>query len=355
MKKYLLAVLILALFAASCKEASRSERRGTETAAQEPEVRMSRTGYVYDAAYLNHRVAERHPERPERLDAINARLRATGLMEKLLQIAPRRADRQWITTVHSDAYVSRVERLCAEGARMIDTPDVPVSGESYETAQLAVGGVLAAVDAVMEGRARNAFCAIRPPGHHALRERAMGFCLFNNVACAARYAQKRHGAKRILIVDWDVHHGNGTQAMFEDDPDVFFFSIHQAPFYPGTGREIETGIGDGKGTVLNVPLPAGTDDEKALEVFRGKLKPAALEFRPELVIVSAGFDAYENDPLGGFRLTADCFGKLTEIVMEIAEECCDGRIVSALEGGYDLDGLGRCVEAHIRALLGPGS
>jgi len=210
--------------------------------------------------------------------------------------------------------------------------------------------VLTAIDAVMEKKVTNAFCAIRPPGHHAVRDQAMGFCIFNNVAIGARYIQKKYNLSKILIVDWDVHHGNSTQAMFYDDPNVLYFGVHQYPFYPGTGSEAEKGSGEGLNYNINVPLPAGSGDSIYLRVFEEKLWPAALAFCPDFVLISAGFDAHENDLLGDMKVTSEGFAQLTQIVKQIAQECCEGRLVSVLEGGYG-DGLAICAEAHIRVLM----
>jgi len=308
------------------------------------------TGLVYDERYLLHETGPGHPERPERLTAILAGLEKAGMLERLVRLEPSPAATEWITLVHTGKYVERVRRACEEGVGYLDSPDTPVSEKSYEVARLAVGGVLGAVDAVMAGRARNAFCAVRPPGHHALSDRAMGFCLFNNVAIGARYVQKKYKVSRVLIVDWDVHHGNGTQDAFYDDPTVMYFSVHRYPFYPGTGGKDETGRGEGRGYTINVPLPAGSGDEEYVRALEENLKPRALEFRPEFVFVSAGFDAHGDDPLGGMRVTAAGFERMSEVVKGIAEECCDGRLVSVLEGGYDLDALAECVAAHLAVL-----
>ena len=317
-----------------------------------PAATLGATGFVYDEAYLQHDTGAGHPESPERLNAIVAHLQQTGLMERLTRIAPRPASVEWLTQVHGPRYVAEVARACNEGRPWMDSGDTAICGESYRVALLAVGGVFAAVDAVMDGSVRNAFCAIRPPGHHATKDRAMGFCLFNNVALAARYAQQKHHVPKVLIVDWDVHHGNGTQAAFYDDPTVLYFSVHRSPFYPGTGAETETGWGAGQGYTVNVPLPAGSGDGEYLEAFERVLKPKALEFRPGFVLISAGFDAHESDPLGGMKVTTEGYGRLTRAVKAIAEECCDGRLVSVLEGGYDPDALADSVETHLQALLG---
>jgi acetoin utilization deacetylase AcuC-like enzyme/formylglycine-generating enzyme required for sulfatase activity len=309
------------------------------------------TGFVYDEVYLRHQTGGGHPERPERLSAIVRRLEKTGLLARMAQLKPVPAEEKWLLTVHAPEYVDHVRRSCQGGARFLDSMDTPVSKESFTAAQTAAGGVLVAVDAVVEGKLQSAFCAVRPPGHHATKNRAMGFCLLNNVAIAARYAQQKHKLAKVLIVDWDVHHGNGTQAAFDDDPTVFYFSIHQYPFYPGTGSADERGRGKALGTKLNVPLPAGSGDREYKRAFVEKLRPAALAFKPDLVLISAGFDAYEHDLLGGMKVSTEGFAELTRIVREIASQCCDGRLVSVLEGGYNLDGLAECVEAHVRVLM----
>jgi acetoin utilization deacetylase AcuC-like enzyme/formylglycine-generating enzyme required for sulfatase activity len=310
-----------------------------------------RTGFVYHDVYLEHETTPGHPEKPQRLTAILERLKAGGLHGELVHLTPRPADEKWLRTIHAARYIERARRSCAEGEFYLDTGDVPISTRSYEAAVLAVGGVLAAADAVMQGEVANAFCAVRPPGHHAMEDRAMGFCIFNNVAIGARYVQQQHNLSKVLIVDWDVHHGNGTQAAFYDDPSVMYFSVHQYPFYPGSGTEFETGRGKGEGTVINVPLPARSGDADFLEAFEQKLRPAALAFAPDFVFISAGFDAHENDTLGGMQVTTEGFAKLSRIVKDIAEQCCRGRLVSVLEGGYGLDGLAASVEAHIRVLM----
>jgi len=311
----------------------------------------TKTGLVYDDVYLEHKTTPGHPERPERLVEIVKRLKAKGLYSQLHELKPAPAALHWIETVHSPDYIERAKRSCDKGAGYLDSPDVPISGRSYEAAVMAAGGMLAAVDAVIEKRTANAFCAVRPPGHHALENHAMGFCIFNNVAIGAKYIQKKYGLSNVLIVDWDVHHGNGTQAMFYDDPTVLYFSVHQYPFYPGTGSRTETGAGKGLNYTVNVPLPAGSGDSTYLEAFKEKLQPAALAFSPDFVLISAGFDAHENDLLGQMAVTAEGFAELTEIVKAIALKCCGGRLVSALEGGYHLGGLAASVESHIRVLM----
>jgi acetoin utilization deacetylase AcuC-like enzyme len=226
-----------------------------------------------------------------------------------------------------------------------------MSAGSLEAAYLAAGGVLAGIDAIMEKRIDHVFCAVRPPGHHAEAARAMGFCLFNNIAIAARYAQKRYGIQRVLIVDWDVHHGNGTQHSFEDDSSILFFSTHQYPHYPGTGRGTERGTGSGEGFTINVPMEAGGGDEEYRSIFQKVLTPAAERFRPEFILLSAGFDAHRDDPLASMTLTESGYADLTEIVVGIAKRHAGGRVLSALEGGYNLTALAASVDAHLTALL----
>ncbi len=216
---------------------------------------------------------------------------------------------------------------------------------------MAAGGMLSAIDAVMAGKVENAFCAVRPPGHHAVRDRAMGFCIFNNIAIGAKYIQEKYGLSKILIVDWDVHHGNGTQESFYEDPDVLYFSLHRYPFYPGTGSLSQKGQGDGLNLNLNFPLPAGSTDEDYLEIFEAQLKPAVVSFSPDFVLISAGFDAHVEDPLGGMAVTEEGFAMMTQIVKEIAQQCCESRLVSILEGGYHLQALADSVDAHIRVLM----
>jgi acetoin utilization deacetylase AcuC-like enzyme len=311
----------------------------------------AKTGLIYDDIYLEHKTTPGHPERPERLIAIIEKLKADGLYSQLLALKPAPASLEWIQAVHSLEYIEHAEKSCQSGAGYLDSMDVPISRQSYEAAVMAAGGVLTAVDGVMKKDIENAFCAVRPPGHHAMEDQAMGFCIFNNIAIGTRYVQKKYGLTKVLIVDWDVHHGNGTQAEFYDDPTVLYFSIHQYPFYPGTGSEAEKGAGKGLNYTINAPLPVGSGDSAYLKVFEEKLKPVALAFDPEFVFISAGFDAHENDLLGSMKVTAEGFAQLTSIVKAIARKCCQGRLVSILEGGYHLEGLAASVEAHIRVLI----
>jgi len=310
------------------------------------------TALLADPTSREHLAGRSHPECPERFDAALDGLRQAGLLERLGAVPPRAATIDELLLCHTAIYVETARREIAGGARTLSTGDTDIGPGSWEAAVGAAGGVLNAVDAVVEGRARNAFCVVRPPGHHAGAAGGMGFCVFNNVALAARHAQRRHGLERVLIVDWDVHHGNGTQDLFYCDPRVLFFSTHQWPLYPGTGRAEETGAGSGVGTTMNFPFPAGAGRREILGAVRERLVPAAREHRPELVLISAGFDARAGDPLGRFTLTDGDFAALTEAVMEIAGDTAGGRVVSVLEGGYDLAGLASAAAAHVAALAG---
>jgi len=310
------------------------------------------TAFIYSEKYLQHRPSATHPESPNRLKWIGAHLQKVGLWEQLLVQEPEPADNKWIEQIHSPEYIQRVHDLCKAGHSTIDCPDVEVSSESYNAALVAVGGVLKAVDMVVTQKVRNVFCAVRPPGHHALKDVASGFCLFNNIAIAAKYAQLEHGIGNVLIIDWDVHHGNGTQAAFYHDPTVFYFSTHQYPHYPGTGAAGETGTGEGRGFTLNVPMHPYSNDDVYRRAFIDELVPAAERFQPKLVLISAGFDAHVRDPLSSIQLTELCFNELTMIVKTIADRWADSRIISVLEGGYHPEGLPRSVAAHLRALVG---
>ena len=312
---------------------------------------MGKTGLVYHPAYLEHDMGMGHPESPNRLRAIMQQLEQRGTMAQLTRIEPRMAEDEWITLVHTAAYLASLKQHAPASGRVSLDPDTSMSPGSLTAAYLAAGGALAAVDAMMTKQVDHVFCAVRPPGHHAEANRAMGFCLLNNVAIAARYAQKKHGLSRVLIVDWDVHHGNGTQHSFEDDPSVLFFSMHQYPHYPGTGREPERGRGEGEGYTINVPMEAGEGDDEYRAIFHQVLVPAAEEFKPELVIISAGFDAHKDDPLAGMGLTESGYAELTGIVAGIAKKYAQGRILSSLEGGYNLTALAASVDAHVCGLL----
>jgi acetoin utilization deacetylase AcuC-like enzyme len=309
------------------------------------------TVFLADPFYREHLVGVRgHPERPERFDAVLEGLREGGVLEGLGRVESRDATEEELTFCHTLDYLRTAKRNVESGARHLSTGDTDITRNSWDVALRAAGGVLNAVDAVLKGKARNAFCAVRPPGHHATPDRGMGFCLFNNVAIAARHAQRRHGVERVLIVDWDVHHGNGTQDIFYADPSVFYFSTHQWPLYPGTGRADETGTGAGKGATMNFPFPAGSGRKEILGAVQKSLIPAMKSFRPDLVLISAGFDSRIDDLLGQFTLSDPDFVDLTRVLLELAAQCAKNRLVSVLEGGYNLAGLASAAAAHVRAL-----
>lgn len=310
------------------------------------------TALATSPIFLRHHTGPGHPESPERLTWILDHLEETGLLSQVDRVDPRPAGREIIERVHPADYVDRIEASCRRGDLVVDSMDTAISADSFDVAVLAAGAGLTLGEAVLDGRARNGMALVRPPGHHAERSLALGFCLFNNAAILARHLRDR-GLARVLIIDWDVHHGNGTQHIFEDDPSVFYFSIHQWPYYPGTGAATERGRGKGEGTTLNVPAPAGWGDDEYIEVFRHVLMPAAFDFDPQFVIVSAGFDAHASDPLAEMRVTEVGYRGMTHAAMEIAEECCEGRLVSLLEGGYDPEALPRSVAAHLETLLEP--
>lgn len=307
-------------------------------------------GLIQDLAYLKHDTGA-HPETSARLEAIRRRLDVCGLSAEASCMAPRAATQDEIATVHHKGFIEQVEAVCRSGSRFLDGADTAVCPVSYDVALLAAGAGLVAADQIASSEWKRAFCAVRPPGHHAEHAQALGFCLFNNVAVLARYVQNRHAWKKVLILDWDVHHGNGTQHIFEEDPDVYYISLHQWPFYPGTGASWQRGRGPGEGRTLNVPLPAGANDDAYLKAFDTKVLPEIDAFKPEIILLSAGFDAHKEDPLGGLRLSEGAYTKMTASVVALAESHSEGRVISLLEGGYNLDALARSVEAHVAALL----
>jgi acetoin utilization deacetylase AcuC-like enzyme len=314
---------------------------------------MNATALFADPRCREHLAGRQHPERPERFDAVMNALRQNRLLDRLTPLPARSATMEELQMVHTPQYLATAQHDIAAGYPYLTTGDTDVTPNSWDLALLAAGGVLNAVDAVATAQARNAFCVVRPPGHHATPTRGMGFCIVNNIAIGARYAQRKHSLQRVLIVDWDVHHGNGTQDTFYSDPTVFFFSTHQWPLYPGTGRADETGAGAGKGYTMNFPFPAGSGRKQILGAVENFLVPAAKHFQPDLVMISAGFDSRIDDLLGSFTLTDRDFTDLTQAVMAIAAEHAVGRVVSVLEGGYNLSGLGSAAAAHVEALLAP--
>lgn len=310
---------------------------------------MRKTCFIYNPLYLRHET-DPHPETPKRLEAIYSKVKDSEISRDLIFSEPRRAAPEQIAMNHSARYIDQVKASCEQGVGSLDA-DTVVSQDSYNAAVLAAGAGLTAVDKVVDEEADNVFCAVRPPGHHAERDRAMGFCLFNNVAVAARYAIKERDLNRVFIFDWDVHHGNGTQHSFYSDPSVYYSSAHQFPFYPGTGDQDETGSGDGLGSTLNFPLPASSGDVEYLDLIENKLIPEMFRFKPDLIIISAGFDAHKGDPLANMNVTTDGFGQMTKLISDAAQEICAGRLISMLEGGYNLQELSDSVLNHLKYLL----
>lgn len=307
---------------------------------------MTRTGVVYHPLYMEHET-DGHPEKKERLSAILDKIKSERLNIEFITPQPATVDQ--VATIHGLRYIDQVRAICEQGGGYLDL-DTVLSPRSYDAALMAAGGTIAAVDAVRDGF-DSAFALVRPPGHHAMPNRGMGFCIFNNVAIAAKHAQAK-GLKKVLIVDWDVHHGNGTNAIFYSDKSVMYFSTHQFPHYPGTGRATEVGADGAEGTKVNVPLPAGTGDDGYLMAFREILRPVALEFSPDIVLVSAGQDPHKKDPLGGMNLTSAGFGAMAGVVKDIANECCQGRLAATLEGGYNLEAQAEAIVAELRAFQG---
>lgn len=314
---------------------------------------MKRVGIVYHPDYLLHVPPFEHPESPERLQAIMERLESAKLLEKTVQITPEFAEEGDVLSVHDKKYLDSLEKACRRGDMTLDAGDTYLCRHSYNIALLSAGGAIAGVKAVAEGAMDRAFCAVRPPGHHASRDVGMGFCLLNNVAVAARYLQAKFGVGKVLIVDWDVHHGNGTQSVFLEDPSVFFFSVHEHPtfIYPGTGRRWEIGKGKGEGATLNAPMAPGSGDDEYRVIFEQHLIPAVERFRPEFLLVSAGFDAHADDPLADIRLSYEGYRFMTREVIALADRFCGGRLVSVLEGGYEISSLTNCIEIHVRELI----
>ena len=307
-------------------------------------------GLIYDDIYLEHDTGL-HPENSDRLRDIMMVLEESGVKAQLTAILPREATFEELGQVHSPMYISSVKARAKLGGGWLDA-DTPISPASYRVALYAAGGGMRAVEAVMGGEVATAFALVRPPGHHATRDHAMGFCLFNNIAITARRALEKYSLKRILIVDFDVHHGNGTQDTFYADPRVLYFSTHQSPFYPGSGEVAEIGRDEGKGFTVNVPLPGGCGDEEYLRVYNEILVPLALTFNPQLVLVSAGYDAHWKDTISAMQLTTTGYAQLVHILQDVVEETCGGKLVFVLEGGYHLDGLQESVKAVLKELKG---
>jgi acetoin utilization deacetylase AcuC-like enzyme len=312
---------------------------------------MKKTGIVMDEIFLAHDTGAYHPESAERLDHIYRMIKSNGLKKDLHLVELREVKDEELLAVHSQDHLETVKSTKDREQTHLDG-DTPTSARSYEVARIAAGSLLQCVDNVMAGDIENAFAFIRPPGHHAERDRAMGFCLFNNIAVAAHYAMKKHGLKKILIADWDVHHGNGTQHTFYEDPRVLYFSSHRYPFYPGTGYFDEKGEGEGAGFTVNVPLPSGCGDGEYDSIYTSILAPVARAFEPELILVSAGFDIYRLDPLGGMNVSENGIARLASILLELAEEMCEGKLIITLEGGYHVEGQARCIHEILLRMMG---
>ena len=314
---------------------------------------MKRTGFLYDERYLLHKTGPNHPECPERLTAIYKGIKDAGLLPSLTPIRASRANQKWIEAVHHVNYIMRFEETCIMGLDELDYPDNQLCIDTYETAFLAVGGVLDTIDMIMEDKIDNAFCAVRPPGHHAELGKAMGFCYFNNTAIAARYLQDNWDIRQVAIIDFDVHHGNGTQHLFESDPSVFYYSIHEHPSfaYPGTGRDFEKGTDAGHGYTLNSLVLPGQGDREYKELIKRDLLPAMEFFEPEFILVSTGFDGHVDDDMSGISLTTPGYSWIMETIMNQARKYSKGRLVSILEGGYSLNRLPELAKNHVEILL----
>jgi acetoin utilization deacetylase AcuC-like enzyme len=310
---------------------------------------LAAVGLVYDPLYLEHDTGH-HPENAIRLQAVTSHLEESGLLARLRSVPARDATVDEIVFIHERDYVESVRLAAGRGGVWLDA-DTFVSPRSYDAALRAAGGCLAAVDAVQAGEVESAFCLVRPPGHHAMPSRAMGFCLFNNIAIAVEHARRHHGLRRVAVVDFDVHHGNGTQAAFYADPDVLYFSAHEYPLYPGTGHWREMGQGAGLGTTVNVPLPAGTGDAVLARIWKGLLTPLLRRFEPELMLASAGYDGHFADPLAGLALSCAGYAEQVAGLRDLARELCGGRLVLMLEGGYDFTALAWSIRNSLEALL----
>jgi acetoin utilization deacetylase AcuC-like enzyme len=311
----------------------------------------SKTGVVCHDLFKQHLAGFPHVESPERLQVIYDMLDAVDMAGKFATVSPRPATHDELAWVHSSSHIERVASTDGKTHASLD-PDTQTTPLSYQAAKLAVGGLFSLVDKIFDGTIKNGFALVRPPGHHAEHDRAMGFCLFNNVAVGARYAMKTYGLKKILILDWDLHHGNATQHSFYEDPDVLYFSTHQYPHYPGTGSLGEVGRGEGKGLTVNVPLFPGHGDTEFFKIFEQIVYPIGRAFQPDLIFVSAGFDTYAADPLGGMRVTPKGYAAMTRLIMGLARECTAERLAFTLEGGYHLAGLKESVKAVLKELVG---
>jgi len=311
---------------------------------------MAQTAVIYHPDFELHDTGNSHPETRSRARIIYDFIKNSDINHELAWLKPEPVDLRWIKKIHGVDYINHVENACLSGENIIDQGDTKACPASFEIARLAAGAAIKGVDHVMNNEFKNAFCCCRPPGHHAEVDTALGFCLFNNIAILARYLQKQYGLDKIAIIDWDVHHGNGTQHAFEADPSVLYVSTHQYPFYPGTGAASEQGVGRGKGSVVNCPMPAGATDSLYRLAFAERIIPALERFAPEAILISAGFDAHAEDPLAEVQLSTDAFTWMTQQLLEVADRHAEGRVISLLEGGYNLSRLGECVATHLNEL-----
>jgi len=308
----------------------------------------NKTNLLYHPIYLKHLTGPEHPERPERITVTLSVLEEKGIISRVIRTKPQKVSMENLTLVHPVSYVKEVKELTSQGGGNLDS-DTVLCPNSYEAALFAAGAATTAVDEVLNGESDNAFCLVRPPGHHAISRKGMGFCVFNNLAVGAKYAQKR-GLSRILILDWDAHHGNGIQDVFYDDPNVLYISLHQYPCYPGSGYLDQVGVGKGRGFTINFPLPAGTGDVLCMKIFDEVVNPIAYQFKPELIMVAGGYDGHFADPLTSLKLTVPGYSKLTKMVLNLAKDVCDGKLVISLEGGYELKALSHSIAATLNVM-----
>ncbi len=312
---------------------------------------MRITGFVDHSSYNLHVQSPGHPECPERLESIRDELQTRSLMNSLQRLTPDSLETKYLLEVHSREYVKKIADVSEQGGGYLDDGDTQACKYSNQAARMAASGVIEAAEAIMQKQIDNGFCAVRPPGHHALSTRAMGFCIFNNVSIAARYLQKNYSLERILIIDFDVHHGNGTQDIFYNESNVYFFSTHQYPFYPGTGSAEEKGQGLGEGFTMNVPLLANSGGARIVEALEGPLYSAMQDFKPQFILLSSGYDAYHEDPLGGLNVKRSEFRQINKTILKMADEFCQGRLLSVLEGGYNTEILGTLVADQLEDFL----
>ena len=317
--------------------------------------KISNTGFFSHSAYRLHDTGENHPESPQRLVSIEDALKKQGLWNRLRHFTPTPASMETLQLVHHPSYVALAKKEIESGNKVLSTGDANISKASWEASLLAAGAICDAVEAVFKKEVNNAFCAVRPPGHHARPSGGMGFCIFNNVAIGARYALRKPGVERVLIIDWDVHHGNGTQDAFWSEPAVLQFHFQQKGIYPGSGQESQRGSGAALGRIVNCPLDRGRGIADFEKIWKERLLPLALEFRPQFIFISAGYDSHIDDPLGDLALQSEDFGRLTKMVLKLADELCEGRVVMVLEGGYNFKALGDSTAATIRTMIENGS